>query len=270
MAIRWKENELDDLRKEIARYNRKIKKLEKMDLGMGSAPERASMRSVKKMNTRAELNQLKRSIARVMKPGSEELVTTKGGITIPKYERAEINALNARINARRRKDYQRAAEARAKGDLPLMGRIRANEAKPRRSLAAVKPADYKEYKRVALNEGDVGYTERRQKAYKQSYFKMIDNVFSPRDARKIKARLNRIPLKKMVEATIDNEEVSISIGSPPAAGRDNTAALIARGFKNVFPDEFKTLKLDDVEEYAEDIYNEEPDEDTGDDWFDYL
>lgn len=271
MAIRWKENELDDLRKEIARYNRKIKRLEKMDLGMGSAPERASMRSVNKMSSRAELNQLKRRMDRVLKEGSEELVKTKGGITIPKYERAEINAMNARINARRRKDYQRAAEARAKGDLPLMGRIRANEAKPRRSLAAVKPADYKEYRRVAYNEGDVGYSERHEKAYKQNYYKMIDNVFSPRDARKIKARLNRIPLKKMVEATIDNEEISISIGSPPAAGRDNTAALIARGFKNVFPDEFKTLKLEDVEEYAEDIFEEdEEDEDSGDDWFDYL
>ena len=29
MAIRWKEGELDDLRREIARYNRKIEKMRK-------------------------------------------------------------------------------------------------------------------------------------------------------------------------------------------------------------------------------------------------
>lgn len=249
MAIRWKEGELDDLRKEIARYNRKISRMQKAgtDLGMGSLPERGRIRDVKKMTSRSELTAFKKSMQRFMKPGSEELVTTKGGVTIPKYERAEINALNARINARRRKAFAEAQQARTAGDLPLMGRIKANEARPRRGLQSVEPADYKEYKRVAKREGAINYPHIREAQYRQNYYKMIDRLYSPRDARKIKARLRGIPDKEFIRKTIDQEEISFSIGSPPAMGSDSVVQIMTEGFKRAFPKEFKTLKLDDIE-----------------------
>ena len=256
MAIRWKEGELDDLRREIARYNRKILKLQKAgtDLGMGSLPERGRIRDVKKMTSRTELNAFRKQMARVLKPGSEELVKTKGGVVIPKYERAEINALNARINARRRKSYAAAQEARSSGDLPLMGRIRANEAKPRRALKDVTPAGYAEYKRVARNEGAVDYVNRRQKQYRQSYYKMIDNLFTEKDARKIKRRLSRIPDEELVRKTIKEEEISFSIGSPPATGKDTVSDRMIESFKKVFPDEFRTFKREEeTETTAEDV-----------------
>ena len=250
MAIRWKENELDDLRREIARYNRKISKLQKagIDLGMGSLPERGRIRDVKGMSSRSELTAFKKSMERFLKPGSEQLVKTAGGVTIPKYERAEINALNARINARRRKSYAAAQEARSAGDLPLMGRIRANEAKPRKSLSKVTPAGYKEYKRVAFNEGSVKYPELKKKMYRQNYYKMIDNLFGEKDARKIKNRISRIPLDEFVEQTVKEEEISFSIGSPPATGRDSVGVRMVEKFRQIFPDRFKTLELEEDED----------------------
>lgn len=250
MAIRWKEGELDDLRREIARYNRKIDKLRKqnVDLGMGSLPERGKIRNVKSFSSRAELNSFKRSMQRFMKPGSEELVKTKGGVVIPKYERAEINALNARINARRRKAFEAASEARAAGDLPLMGRIKANEAKPRRALKNVTPAGYKEYKRVAFNEGSVKYPEIKKQLYRKNYYKMIDNLFSEKDARKIKARIARIPLDEFVDRTVKEEEISFSIGSPPATGRDTVGVRMVEKFKQIFPERFKTLELEEEDQ----------------------
>ena len=247
MAIRWKEGELEDLRREIARYNRKIEKMRKtgVDLGMGSLPERGKIRNVKAMSSRSELNAFKKSMQRVLKPGSTELVKTKKGVVIPRYEREEINALNARINARRRKAYARAQEARSSGDLPLMGRIKANEAKPRRALKDVTPAGYKEYKRVAKNEGAVDYVARREKMYRQNYYKMIDRLYTEKDARKIKRRLSRISDSELVQKTVDEEEISFSIGSPPATGRDSVVARMTASFKRIFPDEFKTLKLEE-------------------------
>lgn len=249
MAIRWKEGEIDDLRKEIARYNRKIAKLAKAgtDLGMGSLPERGRIRDVKKMTSRSELNAFKRSMDRFMKPGSEALVKTAGGVVIPKYERAEINALNARINARRRKSYEAAMQARSTGDLPLMGRIRANAAKPRRGLKDVTPKGYQEYKRVAFKEGSVKYPELQKQLYRKNYYKLIDNLFSERDARKIKSRISRIPLDEFVKQTIDIEQISFSQGSPPATGRDSVVPQMIEKFKSTFPEEFRTLKLEDVD-----------------------
>lgn len=247
MAIRWKEGELEDLRKEIARYNRKIDRMRKqnVDVGMGSLPERGRIRDVKSMSSRAELNAFKKSMQRVLKPGSEELVKTKGGVVIPKYERAEINALNARINARRRKSYAAAQEARSAGDLPLMGRIRANEAKPRKTLKDVTPKGYKEYKRVAFNEGSVKYPEIKKQMYRKNYYKMIDNLFSEKDARKIKNRIARIQLDEFVDKTVKEEEISFSIGSPPTQGRDTVSVRMIEKFKQIFPDRFRTLKLEE-------------------------
>lgn len=269
MAIRWKEGELDDLRREIARYNRKIARLQKknVDLGMGSLPERGKLRTVKGMETRAELNAFKKSMERFMKPGSEALVKTKGGVVIPKYERAEINALNARINARRRKSWAEAHEAKARGDLPLMGRIKANEAKPRKKLGDVTPKGYAEYKRVAKNEGAVDYVARKEKMYRQNYYKMIDRLYSPRDARKIKNRLGKISDHELVQRTIDEEEISFSIGSPVGGmGRDTVVELFTEGFKRYFPDQFRTLKLEDVdgEEDPDILWYE--DEDSGEEY----
>ena len=264
MAIRWKEGELDDLRREIARYNRKIDRLRKkgVDTGMGSLPERGKIRDVKKMTSRAELNAYKRSMARFMKPGSEALVTTKGGLVIPKYERAEINALNARINARRRKTFEAAQKARSAGDLPLMGRIKDNEARPRRGLQSVTPAGYAEYKRVAFKEGAVKYPQLKKELYRKNYMKMIDNLFSVRDARKIKAALKNIPLDRFINRTINEEEISFSIGSPPATGADTVSARMVERFEKVFPNEFKNVKLKDVKysTEADEIIWEDEDE----------
>ena len=248
MAIRWKEGELDDLRREIARYNRKINKLRKqgIDTGMGSLPETGKIRDVKKMTSRAELNAFKRSMARFMKPGSEALVTTKGGITIPKYERAEINALNARINARRRKAYEKAQAAKRAGDLPLMGRIKDNEARPRRGLQSVTPAGYAEYKRVAFKEGSVKYPQIKKELYLKNYLKMVDNLFTTRDARQIKAAIKKIPLDTFVEKTLAQEDISFSIGSPPGTGQDTVSSRMIERFQYVFPDEFENIVLKDV------------------------
>lgn len=255
MAIRWKTNELDDLRKEIARYNRKISRLQKkgVELGMGSLPERGRIRDVKKMTSRAELNAFKKSMERFLKPGSEALVTTKGGVTIPKYERDQINALNARINQRRRKSWEKANEARARGDLPLMGRIKANEAKPRRSLASVTPKGYAEYKRVALTEGSVKFPELKKQRYINNYNKMIDNLFPVEDAQKIKEAIAKIPRDEFIAKTIEVEEISFAIGSPPATGQDTTSTVMIDKMRRIFPEQFKDITLHSEDLTSEDI-----------------
>lgn len=250
MAIRWKEGELDDLRREIERYNRKIAKLAKKgyDPGMGSLPERAKLRTAKAFRSRSELNAYKKSMERFLKKGSEELIKTKGGVVIPKFERDEINALNARINARRRKTAKTVAAARAAGDLPLMGRIKDNTAKPRRGLNKVTPWDYKKYKEVAQFEGDVNYIAKRERMYRLNYYKMIDHLYTPKDARKIKRRLSKISDHELVTKTIDMEDISISIASPPATGRDSVIVRMTEGFKKAFPDEFNTFELEEEPE----------------------
>ena len=258
MAIKWKEGELDDLRREIARYNRKIARLRKAgtDLGMGELPQRMGERTIKKIESRRELNIIKKSIERFVAKGSEALTRTRQGLVIPKYERQEINALNARINARRRKAAKEAAAARGKGDLPLMGRILDNEARERRAITKVKPKDYAEYKRVAKNESAPDYVRRRDKEYHANYEKMIDRLFSPRDARKIKKALRKVPDRKFVTETIKEEAISFSIGSPPGMDRDTVSANFYEQFKRSFPAEFKDVELKDLDSPLEEDFEE--------------
>ena len=244
MAIRYRPGELDELQKQIRRYNAKISRMAKkgLDLGMGSLPERASMRTAKGFSSRAELNAYKKQMERVLKRGSEQLVKTKGGVVIPKYERDQINALNARINRQRRVAAQKIAEARATGDLPLMGRIKDNEAKPRRGLSAVKPEDYSTYKSASLIMGDVKYLPERDAAYKLNYKKMVDRLFTEEDAAEIKALLDEIPDYDFRIQTIAHEEMSFSIGSPPAREPDSIAKQMIIKFKEIFPTQFPDKK----------------------------
>ena len=81
--------------------------------------------------------------------------------------------------------------------------------------------------------------------YRQNYYKMIDRLYTEKDARKIKRRLSRISDSELVQKTVDEEEISFSIGSPPATGRDSVVARMTASFKRIFPDEFKTLKLEE-------------------------
>lgn len=244
MAIRYKPGELDALQKQIRRYNAKISRMAKkgLDLGMGSLPERASMRTAKGFSSRAELRAYQKQMERVLKKGSEQLVKTKGGVVIPKYERDQINALNARINRQRRVAAEKIAEARAAGDLPLMGRIKDNEAKPRRGLSAVKPADYSMYKTASLTMGDVKYLPERDAAYKLNYKKMVDRLFTEEDAEEIKALLDEIPDYDFRIQTIAHEEISFSIGSPPANAPDSVAKQMINKFKEIFPTQFPKEK----------------------------
>lgn len=257
MAIKWKDGELDDLRRKIARYNRKIARLRKagVDLGMGELPQRMGERTIKTIESRTELNIIKKSIERFVAKGSETLTRTREGLVIPKYERQEIIALNARINARRRKAAKEAAAARASGDLPLMGRIKDNEARVRRSITKVKPEDYAAYRRVARAEGSIDYVRKKDKMYRQNYEKMIDRLFSPRDARKIKAELKKVPDRRFVTETVNREEISFSIGSPTGMGRDTVSSLFYEGFKRSFPEEFKNVQLKDLESGLEEDDN---------------
>lgn len=245
MAIRWKPGEIDDLMSTIRRYNNKIRRLERnnVKLGQGSLPQRASKTKLNRMTSRRELNDLKRQMKNFLKPGSEELIKTPGGVVIPKYERAEINALNARINAQRRKDWLKSQEAKAAGDLPLMGRIRANAAKPRRPLSVVKPSDYAEYKRAAIKTGDPNYSALKKKEYRRNYYKMVDNLFGKDTqlSRSIKARLAKVPDDDLIEKTIETEDISFAMGSPPAKGADPTSSLMLKELTNTFYPQFRSI-----------------------------
>ena len=120
-----------------------------------------------------------------------------------------------------------------------MGRIKDNETKARKPLSAVKPADYAAYKTAALNMGDVKYLAERDAAYKANYMKMVDRLFTGEDADEIKSILARIPDKDFRVQTIAHEEISFSIGSPPASAPENIATQMINKFKEVFPGLFK-------------------------------
>lgn len=259
MAIRWKEGERAALYNEIARYNRKIDRLRRQgtELGMGSLPQKITTAEFMKIGNRAELKEYEGRMKRFLTKGSEQLTTTKSGITIPKYEQQEVVAANARINARRAKKWKEAQEAKKKGDLPLMGRIQDNAAKPRKALSKVTPQNYEEYKRVALHEGRAAFPREKAIWYKEQYKKMIHNLFSAEDEQTILDAIENIDPFKFVDVTVHEEEVSMSIGSPPAGGRDNAALRIGENLIRQFPRNFKGKKLTILKDTADEIIKDE-------------
>ena len=125
-SIRWRESDIDKLRKEIERFNRKITRLkQKGDPVVTAAlPERLSYKKLKKdIVSRSELNRLYKSIERFTARGSEQKVKTKSGVETTKFELADIRARVASINARRKAQLKALGKLDA-GNIPLMGRVR--------------------------------------------------------------------------------------------------------------------------------------------------
>lgn len=105
--IRWKRGDAIKLGKAVASFNRKINELEK-ETDMLFLPEKLDFKQIKEnITTRKELNRQVESIKRFKREGAEEIVTTKAGEPITKWEYQE---LRKQANIARRNFEKRLSE----------------------------------------------------------------------------------------------------------------------------------------------------------------
>ena len=96
MAIRYDKKLDQEINRTIKNFNQKIARLEKQEKEL--LPSKITKKDLKEsVYTRSELQRKLKELQRFSKRGAEEVITTRGGVRITKYELNEIKRENARL-----------------------------------------------------------------------------------------------------------------------------------------------------------------------------
>ena len=96
MAIRYDKKLDQEINRTIKNFNQKIARLEKQEKEL--LPSKITKKELKSsVYTRQELQRKLKELQRFSKRGAEDVITTRGGIRLTKYELNEIKLENARL-----------------------------------------------------------------------------------------------------------------------------------------------------------------------------
>lgn len=219
--IKWRPEDVDQLRRQIKNFNAKVDRLMKKGTPEVKAalPPKMSMKSAKAgISTRSDYNKLLKSIGRFTERGSETIIKTKAGVKAPKFEIKEIEARVRSINAERRKARQRLGAVDA-GNKPLMGRIKDNAYLPKKGAGKVKPKDWEEYKKSVMKQSAPGYKKNLDAAYKEHYMTMLDNLFTDEDdaedLQMMKDKIDSMSVEDFIDESLTDDVLYIQFYRDP-------------------------------------------------------
>ena len=96
MAIRYDKKLNQEINRTIKNFNQKIARLEKQEREL--LPSKITKKDLKSsVYTRSELQRKLKELQRFSKRGAEDIITTRGGVRLTKYELNEIKRENARV-----------------------------------------------------------------------------------------------------------------------------------------------------------------------------
>lgn len=210
--IKWREQDVDLLRKQIRNFNRKIDRLMKAGAPEVKAalPPKMSMKTARsQIETRADYNRMLKSIGRVTARGSEKLVTTKGGVTAPEFEIKEMQARVRLINAQRKNRLAKLPEIEP-GNLPMMGRVEREQLKPRKPVGKIKPEGWEKYKRSVYKQSDPKYYKEGDKRYRENYLKGYKDNLGEKNAKIVEKIIkDNFTDEEFFLLSIENDKLSI-------------------------------------------------------------
>ena len=209
MAIRWKAGELDVAAKAIEAHNRRIRAFNKRTGGnLPTIPRPKTM--LKGLESRSDLNRALKSLTKSAK--ELELVTTRGGVELTKWEKREIEKSVRRINlerARRNKLIRAEAGDLNYGDRVQMGMIAEAEHRRKAPLSSVKKEDFAPYLRSVNKQAAPTYWEWRDERYLYSYVKAVENNFGYEAAQRVEKLIGQLKPSEALLKSITNEYLHI-------------------------------------------------------------
>ena len=120
MAIRYDKKLNQEINKTIKNFNQKIARLEKMQKEL--LPDKISKKELKSsVFTRSELKRRLKELQSFSKRGAEDIITTKGGVRLTKYEFESIKSKNANVKRKLTREINRLKTSRPK----IFGKVQA-------------------------------------------------------------------------------------------------------------------------------------------------
>lgn len=218
--IRWRPQDIEEMRKEIERYNRKVRRLAKKgfesDLFNISKPFKEIQKDI---TTRGEYKDYLAHLRNLTEKGSEYQYTPakEKGITISKGEVAELDRMVKIINSDRRKrakEYEKRTGAKVK-NLPQQD-IQRLTLKPKQSATkkiatmdygGLNKMNFEKFTESVQTQSDKDYIDNRYQINKQRYVEQMPNRLGIYTY-DIMDRIDKIPDKDFYYLQIEYPELS--------------------------------------------------------------
>lgn len=185
MAVKFSKKLENEISKTVRNFNNKISRLEKLNHEL--LPEKISKKALKQnYDNRNELRRKLKELQRFSKRGSEQIITTKGGVKITQYELNNLRAETIRIKQNLTREINRLKVEKPTvlgktqditfaqmGDqyfMTLLGRKDALD----KNLLELQKEDFERYQnlvsKLGKNEGYMNYV------FKNNYLKMLTDL----------------------------------------------------------------------------------------------
>lgn len=189
--IRWREADQKELARVVKNYNAKLSRVMKNNTDENVIlPDRMSIREIKaQVVTRDDLNRVLNSLKRFSEKGSEEIIESKYGAKITKYQKQELTIRNAVINRRRAQqkkeleNLQVTSRGKPTGATRLeMDSIVMNSLEHRPfNFESKKPSDMESFIRTTNRMSAQAFHDEGVGLGKEVYIKALENVFGKTD-----------------------------------------------------------------------------------------
>lgn len=221
--IKWNKRDQRETTRIIRNFNAKITRLESQGKSFG-IPEKIGIKEFKSdIYSRADLNRELNRLKRFSKRGVEELIESKTGNLITKWERQEIGRQVQIINAKRTRERKRIENTEATSRGQKLGMKRGEMEDDRLSdvrkkqfnFNKIRPGREWELFKQAVNEQvSSNFENSKNESYKRNYIASLYSAGLP-NANKISAIVSQIPADKVVQIYYSEEQASIDFVYDP-------------------------------------------------------
>lgn len=207
MAIKWRKSDIAELGTLVRKFNAKITRVSKKNPTVVEfLPERLNVKDIQERITeRKDFNNLKKSVARFMQKGAENLVTLQNGIVLTKYQKKELEIQRGIINRKQARAHKEAGELQP----GRMGTIEQWANRILDKVEDIKQENWKSYVKRLERQSQEAYYVRRDDTYLANWTQSLFTVFGDQWALEILDATKDIDRNKLLKATIENDALSI-------------------------------------------------------------
>ena len=222
MAIRYDKKLNQEINKTIRNFNQKIARLEKSDRDL-ILPTKITKKQLKsEVITRNELKRKLKELQRYSNRGIEETITTRGGVTLSKYELANIKRESARVKRNLTREIKKLQETKPKvfgktqattfakmGDSRYLNLLTKREAL-NKDLTKISGEQFERQQKLIAK---IGKNQRyMNNVFKDNYFEMLTDLgyyynYDEAKLREIKNKIYKLSPEQFYK--LFNEEKSI-------------------------------------------------------------
>lgn len=185
MAIKYDKKLNYEIKKTISNFNRKVRRLQSQERQF-TPSQLTKAELTKDIRNRRELERKLNELKRFNKRGSEEIVTTKGGIKLTRYELENLKRKSARAKYNLTREINRLSTTKPTvfgrkqdvtfaemGDTRYLNSVTRRDAL-RKNINTLTKEEFEKYK--GLVNKTIQYQDYERSTFKDNYFKMIEDL----------------------------------------------------------------------------------------------